>query len=345
MLIAQALVLGAVLLLSGCGAGGSNGGDGDKSEVAAEVGDVTITEDRLNAFTELLFSMYGLDLAGLEESERNRYKADTLDTMVQIAALEQHFKGKDVTAGADIDGNLAQLKSSIEQTEGLAESLEKKGITDDTLRYFIESQFYFEALQTEETDDAKLPSEADIAAYYAEHEQEFPDEEERRVSHILVGDKDHADEDRLLAEEIRGKIASGAETFEAMAQQHGTDGTRSEGGDLGYATRDSYVPAFSDVAFTLPQGELSGIVESEFGFHVLKVTDIRNARSLDAQRDAIRTALTNENKLQAIVDAYGAVYPNEKYPAPADRAASAEENAGAGASDAEGENGGDDSAG
>jgi parvulin-like peptidyl-prolyl isomerase len=327
MLVAQVLVLIAALLLSACGAGGG------KSEVVAKVGDVEITEDRLDAFTELLFSIYNFDLSGLEESDRNMYKAEALDTMVQIAALKQHFKGKEDPADEEIDGKLEQFKSELAQRAELAAGFKEKGITDDTLRYFIESQFYFQALQEEVTDGGALPTEAEIEAYYKAHEQEFSDEEERRVSHILVGDDTHAEEDRRLAEEIREKIASGAETFEDMARKYGKDGTRELGGDLDYAKRETYVPAFGDVAFTLPQGELSGVVESEFGFHVLKVTDIRNMRSLDAQRESIRSALTYEfsdEKLRELVKEYGATYLSDKYPAPDDRAALAEENADAG---------------
>jgi parvulin-like peptidyl-prolyl isomerase len=320
-----ALILIAALLLAGCGGGN------DDSEIVANVGDAAITEDRLNAFTELMFSMYGYDFSGLDESEKDLYKADTLDTMVQVAALEQYYKEKGVSP-ENIDADFEQLKAGIEQTEGLADSFKEKGITDDILRYFIETQFYFQTMRAEATKDDTLPTEAEIEAYYAAHEQEYAEEEERRVSHILVGDANHGDEDRQLAEEIRDKIARGEESFEDMAQEYGQDGTSSAGGDLGYAVRDAYVPEFSDVAFTLPRDELSGIVESEFGFHVLKVTDIRSTRSLDAQREAIRSALSYElydATLQAIVAEFDTVYLSDKYPAPADRAAAAEESAGA----------------
>jgi parvulin-like peptidyl-prolyl isomerase len=212
----------------------------------------------------------------------------------------------------------------VHQTEGVDASFAEKGITDDTLKYYMETQLYFQALAAEATNDGALPAESDIEAYYAAHEQEFPTDEERRVSHILVGDENHTDEDRKLAEEIREKIASGAETFEDMAGEYGTDGTSSTGGDLGYAVRGAYVPEFSDVAFALPVDELSGIVESEFGFHILKVTDIRDARSLDAQRESIKSTLTYElsdSKVQALVAEYGVTYLSDKYPAPADRSA------------------------
>jgi foldase protein PrsA len=317
------LTLCAVLVLAGCG--GGDGGE-DKSEVVAEVGDVKITEDRLSAFTELMFFLYGYDFSSVtDESERNLLKADTLDTMVQVAAIEQYFKGKDVSP-EDVDAQLEQFKSITGQTEGLADSLKEKGITDDILRYYLETQFYFQTLADEATNGGVLPTDEEIEAYYAAHKQEYTDEEERRVSHILVGDASHADADRQLAEEIREKIASGEETFEDMAKEYGTDGTRDTGGDLDYAVRSEWVSEFSDVAFALPVDELSDIVESQYGFHILKVTDIRtrDSSSLDAQRESIRETLTYElydGKAQALTEEYGATYLSDKYPAPADRAA------------------------
>ncbi|MDR2355311.1 MAG: peptidylprolyl isomerase [Clostridiales Family XIII bacterium] len=305
-----AVVLSALLLLSGCG--------GDNSEIVANVGDTAITENRLNAFTELLFALNGYDLSAVDESEKNLYKSEALATMVQAEALAQHYKNQGVLPEG-IEEGFAQFKDDIAQVEGLADSFKKKGVTDDTLRYLLETQFYFQSARAEATKDETLPTDAEIRAYYLAHEQEYGDEEERRVSHILVGDASHSDADRQLAEEIRDKIARGEKSFEDMAQEYGQDGTSSAGGDLGYAVRDAYVPEFSDVAFTLPQDELSEIVESEFGFHVLKVTDIRNTRSLDAQREAIRTALADElyeDKLDSIAAEFEAVYPSDNYPAP-----------------------------
>jgi foldase protein PrsA len=157
----------------------------------------------------------------------------------------------------------------------------------------------------------------------------------------LVGDSTYADADRQLAEEIREKIASGQETFEDMALEYGTDGTRDAGGDLGYAVRSAYVPEFSDVAFVIPQDEISDVVESQFGFHVLKVTDIRSVRSLEAQRETIRETLTYElydEKARSLTEGFGATYLSDKYPAPADRAALDESADAAGtATDAEGD--------
>jgi parvulin-like peptidyl-prolyl isomerase len=311
-----AFMLGAAAL-TGCG------GASDNSAAVAKVGDIEITENQMNAFTELMFFMNGYDFAALPDDEKDLYRADTLDTMIKAAAMEEYFKGKDVFP-EDIADSIKQYTDMLYQTYGLKDTLEEKGVTEDTLKYYVETQYYFEALAEEATEGGVLPTEADTEAYYAAHEQEFQDVEERRISHILVGDAEHSDEDRQLAEDIRERIASGEESFEDMALEYGTDGTKDVGGDLDYNVREAYVPEFSDVAFALLRDELSGIVESEFGFHILKVTDIRNRRSLGAQRESIRNTLTYElydNRAQELVDEYGAVYLSDKYPPPGGRAA------------------------
>jgi foldase protein PrsA len=317
-----ALALFALILTPVAAAFTGCGGSGGKSEAVAELGDVTITEDQLSAFTELMFFLYGYDFfSDLSDEEKNTYKADTLDTMIQAAAMKQHFSGEDVFP-EDSEERLAQFKDMIKQAEGTEGTFREKGITDDTLRYYMETQYYFQALASEVTEDGALPTEAEIEAYYAAHEQEFPDTEERRVSHILVGDAEHSDADRQLAEDIRAKIADGEESFEDMALEYGTDGTKDTGGDLDFQVKEYYVPEFGEAAFSLPQGELSGIVETEFGFHILKVTDIRSGRSLDAQREAIRSTLTYElyeKKTKELVDEFGAVYLSDKYPPPGER--------------------------
>lgn len=91
--------------------------------------------------------------------------------------------------------------------------------------------------------------------------------EEVRASHILV-------ESEELAKEIRAKLDEGAD-FAALAAEHGTDGTASRGGDLGYFVKDDMVPQFSEAAFALQPGETAGPVQSPFGWHLIRVTDRR----------------------------------------------------------------------
>ncbi len=90
---------------------------------------------------------------------------------------------------------------------------------------------------------------------------------EVRASHILVDKK-------LDAEKIIEKLNSGAK-FEAQAQKWSNCPSKAKGGDLGYFGKGRMVKAFEDAAFSLKKGEISGPVKTQFGYHIIKVTDTR----------------------------------------------------------------------
>lgn len=108
------------------------------------------------------------------------------------------------------------------------------------------------------------------AALRERYEDEYASAEpvrEIRASHILVADE-------ALAQEIRAELDAGAD-FAALAAEHGTDGTRDRGGDLGFFGPEMMVPAFADAAFALSPGETAGPVQTQFGWHLIRVTEER----------------------------------------------------------------------
>ena len=123
-------------------------------------------------------------------------------------------------------------------------------------------------------------SEEDARAYYEQNKARYATAEQRRASHILVKlDAGAADAERTAAraraEALLAKIRDGAD-FAALAKSDSQDpGSAATGGDLGLFSRDMMVKPFADAAFALKQGETSGVVESEFGFHVIRLTEVR----------------------------------------------------------------------
>ena len=91
---------------------------------------------------------------------------------------------------------------------------------------------------------------------------------------------------------IYEKIISGESTLEDMAKEYSMDGSRGQGGDLGFAKRGSYVPEFEAVAFTLTEGEMSEVVETEFGFHIIKFEE-RRGLSVRVKHVLIRPEITD----------------------------------------------------
>lgn len=139
--------------------------------------------------------------------------------------------------------------------------------------------------------------DADIQAAYEEHKAQFIQPETRRASHILVRVSRNADANaRKLARAKIGKalkqIRSG-KAFSAVAKKMSDDVTAKKGGDLGYFAQGAMVPTFDKTVFSMKKGETSGIVKTQFGFHIIHLTDIKPARTkpLAEVRDQLRKQL------------------------------------------------------
>ena len=116
------------------------------------------------------------------------------------------------------------------------------------------------------------PSEAEIQAAYEARAAQYGVQEQRRASHILVKTKEEA-------EKLRSEIAQNPGRFAELAKKHSQDaGSAANGGDLDWFSRGMMVKPFEDAAFKLGQGEMR-VVESEFGFHVLRVTGVRAGKT------------------------------------------------------------------
>lgn len=114
---------------------------------------------------------------------------------------------------------------------------------------------------------AEVTEAALRARYDAEYAKAAP-VREVRASHILVPTRE-------AAQALRDQLDKGAD-FAALAAEHGTDGTRAQGGDLGFFSKEVMVPEFADAAFALKVGETGGPIQTQFGWHVLRVTEERN---------------------------------------------------------------------
>ncbi len=123
-------------------------------------------------------------------------------------------------------------------------------------------------------------SDAEIKAAYDSRKDRFQQPEERRASHILIAsEKLGKDKAKAKAEELLAEIRKTPAAFADLAKKNSDDpGSASKGGDLGFFGRGMMVKPFEDSAFALKDGEISGVVESDFGFHIIKLTGIHAAK-------------------------------------------------------------------
>jgi peptidyl-prolyl cis-trans isomerase D len=174
---------------------------------------------------------------------------------------------------------------------------------------------YYEAnrarFQTEETIDVQVvaltldeiarqvsvPPE-ELRTYYEQHKASFAEPEQRRASHILltVGDGGSAKDKesaRKLAQELLARVRARPDEFAALAKEYSKDpGSAANGGDLGLFGRNMMVKPFEEAAFRMKAGEISDVVETEFGFHLIRVTEVRGGEvpPFEKVRDQIESS-------------------------------------------------------
>jgi peptidyl-prolyl cis-trans isomerase D len=176
--------------------------------------------------------------------------------------------------------------------------------------------------------DIKVP-EDELRKYYAENAQRYTAPEERRASHILVkADKSASAADRekakAKAETLLAEVRKSPTSFAEVAKKNSDDpGSAEKGGDLDWFSRGAMVKPFEDTAFTLKQGEISNVVQTDFGYHIITVTGVRGGdkRPFEAVRgeieNEIKTQLAQKRFAEAAVDFQNVVYEQSESLKPA----------------------------
>jgi peptidyl-prolyl cis-trans isomerase D len=124
-------------------------------------------------------------------------------------------------------------------------------------------------------------SDEAIKSYYEQNKARYGTEEQRRASHILItaegSDKEAA---RKRAEQILAKVKANPKEFAVLARENSKDpGSAAQGGDLGFFARGMMVKPFEDTVYRLKEGEISDVVETDFGFHIIRVSEIKPAQA------------------------------------------------------------------
>ena len=138
----------------------------------------------------------------------------------------------------------------------------------------------FLSIDTEEIAQSIEFSPLDVEQYYKENIERFRSNEERKSSHILISFDDEVIEDAALeqSKDILLRI-KGGESFEELAQEFSDDsGSATNGGDLGWAEPGLFVSEFDQVLFTLEIGEISDPVKTQFGYHIIRLDDVKEGR-------------------------------------------------------------------
>lgn len=128
----------------------------------------------------------------------------------------------------------------------------------------------------------------EIQAYYEDHRDQFHQDKQVKARHILFRLGEAASEDEVKKAEAAARVvlekARKGEDFAALAKAHSQDGSAQAGGDLGWFTKNQMVPTFAEAAFGMKAGEVSDLVRTPFGFHIIKVEDIRPEETVSLEK-------------------------------------------------------------
>ena len=233
-----------------------------------------------------------LMLEDLQEIIRGTVKISELELWNQYV-LEEDKVDLDV---------LSILPRNMEKDVTFKEQDLRDYFADNTDRFLTEEKVkaaYVQFSPATYRDEVRVYT-GDVEDYYNSHIEEFSTPEELRLRHILL--RVSPDADPSVRSEKRAKLegilerARAGESFEQLAEAYSDDASAKKGGDLGYVKRGQLLPEVEKVAFSLKPGEVSDIVSSSYGLHILKVEDYREAKvaPLEEVKEKIREKLIEE---------------------------------------------------
>jgi parvulin-like peptidyl-prolyl isomerase len=203
----------------------------------------------------------------------------------------------------DVKAQWERIKGNFGSEEELKKQVEAAGETIEKVKQGLHDRLAEEHWIDDQIKDKVNVSDADVEDFYKKNPEQFKQPEQVRASHILVSvDKDAKPEvvaeKQKAAQAIADRVKKG-EDFGKLAQELSEDpSAKKNGGDLDFFTQDRMVPEFSKAAFAMKKGDISDPVRSEFGFHVIKVTDRKDAETvtLEKAKPQLLAYLKNQKK-------------------------------------------------
>jgi peptidyl-prolyl cis-trans isomerase C len=301
MLYIYVLVGVAILFVVGCDPAEpvANVDSQARKVVTFEGGDVT--QGELDEFAEQ---------SGVPKDDP-QYQATVQQIMPQLVSIEiakAYAQEHNITVSdEEVDQELAKLKEQVgdqarssgqdmSNQEAYEQALKQNNITEEQLREDIRENLPVQEVQKRVAGDAE-PSDDEIQNYYEKNkEAQFTTPEQRCVRHILFN-KDQKEK----AKDVKQQLENGGD-FAKLAKENSQDpGSAAKGGDLGCLGKGETVPEFEQAAFGAERGEIVGPVQTEFGYHILQVTDVKpeQTRSLQEVESQIRSQLATEKQSEA----------------------------------------------
>ena len=245
-------------------------------------------------------SIWSQTFPGSDETFLQNLKTQILDNLVVNTLLKQEAE----KAGLKLDE--AKYNEAVKQTldgmnkdEMLKKYYEDNKINEEYIKQMIKESMLAQAYHDDYI-SKNAATEDEIKKYYEDNKATQFTDEQVKASHILIKTQDQdgnplpqdqQDAAKAKIDDIAKKIKAG-ESFEALAKEFSQDGSKDNGGDLGYFRKNEMVPEFEQKAFSMNVGEISEPVKTQYGYHLIKLTDKKSSTStLEEVKDSIKSTI------------------------------------------------------
>ena len=242
----------------------------------------------------------------MEEVKQNLPKLEekALEQAIGAKLLLDRAMQLDLPVSAmEIDAEISKVVTQVGGPENYKKALDAQGITEESFRKELEKGAKVNKLVEQACAGVAEPTEEEVAAFYEAHQAEYDEPEQVLCQHILVKGTDDKALDKI--KDIRERIVAGKADFAEEAKKNSDCPSGQEGGSLGWFGRGMMVPEFDKVAFEMKKGEVSGIVTTQFGYHIIYKADQKGGgkQTLVDVHDQIKDLLRHESRGRA-VDAF-----------------------------------------
>jgi peptidyl-prolyl cis-trans isomerase C len=236
--------------------------------------------------------------------QRDRVYRDLLDRLIGFALLTQESKARNVVVpDADVEARMTQIRGQFPSEEVFNQMLAERKLTLEQMRNDARQDMAVAKMLSDEVEAKSAVKPEQVTDFYAKNPDQFKQPERVRASHILIAFPENGDaaakaQARQKAEQILKDVKAGKD-FAALAKEHSQDpGSAANGGDLGFFQQGQMVGPFNDAAFSLPPGSTSDLVETNFGYHIIRVAEKEPGRTvpLEEVRPQVEQYLQNLNR-------------------------------------------------
>ena len=278
------------------------------NDTIAKINDVKISKDEYSKIASFLYA------TGYVQEDKNKgINNNILSFIIDNEVAYQDAQRENIKVeDKDVNEKYEDLKETLKSNSAYKAKLDEVGVNDDFLKSQVKKDLIVSKYKENFMKNIKI-NDNEIKTYYDNHKDEFT-KEEVRASQILISTLD--DNNNVVNQEQKEKLKDKAEDileklknnedFAILAKEYSDDkNSGKDGGDLGYFSKEDKNIDFTNPVFKLEKDQLSDIIETEYGYHIVKVTDNKSVtKTLEESKEDIKNKILNQKYTQHIDSLY-----------------------------------------